>query len=54
MPTESEQRRVAWIILRAVSEMEMGKSRTASFLRGSHSKSIQEIDEKTGYAGLFW
>ncbi len=50
---KEEQKQVAFIILKAVKYLQTGKDKLASFLRGSHSKIVKELDKKSGYGALF-
>ena len=52
----AEQKQIVWIILEAIGRLEAGKSKISAFLKGSHSKIINEpqLDCKVGYGALFW
>lgn len=54
--SSEEQKQIALIILRAVSEHQIGKNKLAAFLRGSHSQLVLEpgLDRKAGYGAILW
>jgi len=51
---DDEPYRVAWIILRAVKHVQVGRYRLAEFLKGSRAKDIESLKDKEGYGGLLW
>ncbi len=52
--SEFEMYQVTWIILNAVKRLQVGKIKLAQFLKGSKSKDVKSIADKTVYGGLLW
>ena len=50
----AESGKVALIILSAVDKLDIGAIKLAQFLKGSKSKLIKPLADKTIYGGLFW
>ena len=53
MPNQTDKQ-VAWIILRAVEKMNLGKGKLAAFLKGSKSKLVAPMANEQIYGGLLW
>ncbi len=51
---ETQNEKVAQIILRVVDSVQLGKHRLAGFLKGSKSKEIASIAHKIFFGGLMW
>ncbi|MDP2749953.1 MAG: helix-turn-helix domain-containing protein [Nanoarchaeota archaeon] len=52
--TQPESNQVAWIILKTVKHLKVGKYKLAQFLKGSKSKEIYQTTNEVGYGGLMW
>ncbi|MFH1682917.1 MAG: RQC domain-containing protein, partial [Candidatus Woesearchaeota archaeon] len=51
---KKEQKQIALIILQTINNLQAGKDKVASFLRGSHSKKNKSLRFKPGYGALLW
>ncbi|MFH0874602.1 MAG: helix-turn-helix domain-containing protein [archaeon] len=51
---KKESENIAWIILSAISAVQLGKLKLAEFLKGSKSKDVVMYSNLAGFGGLMW